>query len=356
MLHKLKASSANVWTKCAGSAKLALEHEIKTESDARKEGTAAHHVIELIASGETPIVGALTPNGWAIDDDMIEGAKIFLEAVGARATHETKVNCDQVIEGLVAIPDASRYERDDATVYLWDYKYGNGYVGAEANAQMLVEASAFLDHQPARFVMTVVQPRCFTAEPVRSWEVSIEDYTNIYLPMLQEAAKEAQVENPLVETGEHCNKCPARHACRVLQAVSAVAVDASMSASSLGLQSNHLGTELSILEAALDRIESRIKGLREQATSEIENGRPVLGYEIAQKYGRNTWCVPKENVIALGDIVGIDLRKPSEPITPAQAKKAGFDAKTLETMATKPFRGSALKKVDTQKMKGVFSK
>lgn len=355
MKHRIKASSAGLWTKCAGSAKLAGLFALDIErSEARKEGTAAHKVIEMLASGETVKDGMLTDEGYAIDESMIEGAQLFLETVGAGATHETKVDCSAVMDGLIAYPDAFRYDRDTATVHIWSYKYGHSFVDAFENAQMLVEASGMLQHEPAKFVFTVVQPRCYHAETVRSWEVDADTYRDQWLPMLRDAAVETQEDDPSVETGNHCALCPARHACKALQQVAATAIDASTIVDGSMLSGDALGTELSVLHSAVKRIEDRIKGLEEQAVHELEQGRPILGYELKQSYGHTDWTIEKDKVIALGDVLGIDLRKPAAPVSPSQAKKLGFEEKTLEGITQRPFRGAKLKPLDLKKMKGVF--
>lgn len=355
MKHKIKTSSAGLWSKCPGSAKLSQSYAIDAEpSEARKEGTAAHKVIELMASGAEVKDGMLTDEGYPIDETMIEGAQLFFETVGSGAMHETTVKCDVVLEGLTARPDAFRHDQKTNTLYIWDYKYGHSFVDAFENAQMLVEASAFMDKGLSKVVMTIVQPRCYHAEQVRSWELDWAEYVSVWLPILQDAAKESQQDDPSVETGNHCAMCPARHACKALQQVAATAVDLSMSASGAELRGDQLGTELRILEEALARIEARISGLSEQCINEIEQGRPVLGYELKQSYGHTDWTIDRDKVISIGDVLGIDLRKPPAPVSPSQARKLGFDEKTLEGITQRPFRGVKLKPVNFKKMKGVF--
>lgn len=351
-----KTSSAGIWTKCPASVPLSRQHEIpNANSDVRREGTAAHKVIEMMASGMEVKEGQLTKDGTPITDIMIEGAELFFQTVDSGAMHETKVDCSAVLPGLVAYPDAFKYDERQQEVHIWDYKFGHSFVDAFENAQMLVECSAFVNKKVRKFVMHVIQPRCFHAAPVRSWEVTYETYMNHWLPILQTAAKDSQSTDAEMQTGPHCKMCPARHACSLLRSTGYSAIDASLDGPTAEvLDNNALGMELRLLHDAVHRIEARIKGLEEQAKHEMQNGGAVYGYELKQSYGHADWMIDKDAVLATGDALGLDLRKPAAPVSPSQAKKLGFDAKAIERITQRPFRGYNLKPIDMNKMKGVF--
>lgn len=348
-------SNSNRWMHCAASIALSKPYkELYDRGEAAEEGVAAHEVIQKLASGEEAMEGQLASNNVLITKEMIEGAEIYFEEVGRGATFETKVSCDLVSKGMVAKPDAYRVDRDSATVFLWDYKFGHRPVDAFENEQMLVEAAAFLQHEPIKFVFTIVQPRNYRSSKVSRWELSSEEYINEYLPKIRLAAQNALEAEPTATTGKQCAYCPARHACTALQEVAYIGVDLSMQGSTFELSGDALGRELTTLLDAQERISARLTGLEAQALSEIEKGKAVRGFEVSGSYGNKTWTADDVTVFAIGDLAGVDLRKPSKPITPSQAIKAGVDKKTVEAMSDAPFRGYKLNRLNIKKLKGKF--
>jgi hypothetical protein len=61
-------------------------------------------------------------------------------------------------------------------------------------------------------------------------------------------------------------------------------------------------------------------------------------------------------VFAFGDAMGVELRKPQEPITPTQAVAAGLDRAIIDSasMTTRPDRGVELVKDDGQRARRAF--
>jgi hypothetical protein len=95
------------------------------------------------------------------------------------------------------------------------------------------------------------------------------------------------------------------------------------SAVPLVLSNAALGTELSLLNHHLARLEARKTGLEEMAASEIKAGKVVPGFALESTSGRVGWTKPIEEVIALGQMMGVDISKPGA-CTPTQAIKAGL--------------------------------
>lgn len=350
-------STAERWVNCHASVALAEPYwDMYQTGEARQEGIAAHEVVERMAVGEIIDVGSLTANNVVVTDEMIEGAQMYLDEVGAGATFETKVSCAPVSKDMNTVPDAFRYDRDDAKMYIWDYKFGHSEVEAFENAQLIVEASAFLEYQPASFVFVIVQPRCFTGSRIKKWEVSFDDYMTNYLPRYQAAASVVEAGTGVTNTGSHCLKCPARHACTALQQSAHLSVDICRQPSTIDLTGDALGYELGLLMDAENRIKARISGLETQAIVEMDNGRAVKGFGMEASYGNKDWTVPSEAVFALGSLLQVDLRKPSKPITPAQAIKAGVDEKSVAAISGAAYKGTRLKRLNINKLKGVFKK
>ena len=161
------------------------------------------------------------------------------------------------------------------------------------------------------------------------------------------------VHMPTATTGAHCKHCPGRHACPALQqgaysdaefAVKSLPVDLSPAAAAL---------ELKILERSLDRLTARVEGLRESLLVLGRQGERLPYYRMEQGYGRPTWTLPAEQVIAMGELMGADLAKVGV-VTPAQAKKLGVDESVIKAYSVTPLGSMKLVPDDTGDARRVF--
>ena len=80
------------------------------------------------------------------------------------------------------------------------------------------------------------------------------------------------------------------------------------------------------------------------------------GWVVEQGIGREKWGKPIAEVIALGDMLEFDLRKPVDAITPNQAKKLGVDESVITAYSTKPRTGLNIVSDNGNKAKQVFKK
>jgi len=78
------------------------------------------------------------------------------------------------------------------------------------------------------------------------------------------------------------------------------------------------------LMRAAELLDARITGLSQQATFNLHSGERVPFFRLESTQGRDKWKQRIDEVIALGDLMGVDLRKPQEAITPKQAIKKGL--------------------------------
>jgi hypothetical protein len=113
------------------------------------------------------------------------------------------------------------------------------------------------------------------------------------------------------------------------------------------LDADALGLEKRILDHAALLIEGRLTGINAQIEAMIKGGGTVPGWALEAGQGRQRWNVPTADVIALGDMLGINLRKPEEPITPKQAQKAGIDGSVISAYSETP--STALRLVESDK-------
>lgn len=326
----LPPSGADAWVRCPlwPTMNAAYPSPATPES---MEGDAAHWVL---TQGH-PRVGDIAPNGVAVTDEMLTGADLWHATIGPHHEHrhheERLPPTDAISPHCWGTPDV--WEAQDGVLHVADYKYGYGIVSAVENWQLLTYAALLL-HSPDlpsagvdRIVLTIVQPRGYGARggPVRRWDVDLLDMSE-YIRTLRNAAALATGGDPLARPGPQCGHCPGRHACHALQAAGGHIADYGAKGYRSDLTASQLGLELRALDAAAELLDARRTGLQEQAIAMIRRGEAVPHYRLDSTPGREEWARPTEEVLALGDALGVPLGKPVAAITPNQARSAGLDS------------------------------
>lgn len=359
----LAPSSAFRWGpgRCPGSAGMESHYPDEEESEDAIEGTAAHWVASEALYGRAVPIDAVQPGAFLpTDQDMIDCAGDYVRDVRdtlAAAGPDAVLAIETKITGYAGI-HALNYGTPDATIingrtrklHVWDYKYGRRYVDIFENWQLLDYAALtlFEYHVPRHewplwsISLTVFQPRNFhPSGPMREWFIDGSQLSR-YANMLTEAALLAAALDAPLKTGEHCRDCAARRACPALQRAAMSAVDFAFEALPVNMPADALGLELAILSQAALRLKARITGLEEQAKALLKSGATVPHWRTDYSYGRERWAAPVEEVILLGDALGVDLRKPPAVLTPKQAEKAGVDRAVIEVYSEAPRGAMAL--------------
>lgn len=378
----LAPSSAHIWAPpegCRASVALQAAYPSPEDSPEAREGTAAHWYVAELLNGRDVALGAVAPNGHPIDAEMIDCAQsilvdirdTMLSSPPAALRVEEKVFATSVHPNAnFGTPDAYLMDRQNRRLHIWDYKYGHRFVDALGNWQLLNYAIGIFDGEGFspdvpydhpnswwgwKVTFSIAQPRNYHAVgPVRYWELSGERIAQDYLPVLRKAAFEAMAPGALYRTGGHCRDCSGRHACPALQRSAGIAMDVSLQAQPVDLPPPAIGLELRQIDDAINRLKARQTGLEEQALSLIRGGTGVPFFTTEYASGREAWVTPPEEVFALGTMFGVDLRKPPEPITPGQARKAGVDATVISAYARKPMGALRLKRVNDDAAKLAF--
>lgn len=351
-------SAAHIWGApggCRAYPRL-VENLPEQETDETREGTAAHdiaeHMIRALIHAEpvADFVGTTANNGVLVDAEMQQGAELYAR-IAADLCRSAGVFTEgefMGIEALVAMPhvhvanwgtcDFWLFDRKEWTLHIIDFKYGHGVVEAYENWQLLdycegIRTGLRLDpiqEQNVKLVLHVVQPRAWHRNGShRKWELKLSD-TRAYMNILTASAAECTGENPVARVGKYCKHCPARTSCDAFRDAVYDAMAYSQTSSTRGpLDSGALGFELLLVERALRVLEGMRNGLAEEAAHRIGQGEVVPGRTAEVIYGRPAWCKPAEEVLALGQMFGEDLRS-KKPVTPAEAKKTGVPAEVLQ--------------------------
>lgn len=316
------------------------------------EGNAAHWVFAEMLAGRSVSEGMQAPNGVFITDEMIEGAELVVDTVRARIPAGTVLH----VEEPVAIPriHAQCWGTPDiwafygATLEVIDYKFGHRFVDEYENDQGVAYTAGIIDYladvlgkgaglldQAIKVNFTVVQPRCFyKGAPVRTWSVMASDL-RAHINQLANAAGVALAPNPPAVTNPECMDCPGRHACPALQQAAYRDAEFAVKSSPVELPPAAASLELRMLERSLGRLQARVDGMREAVATYIRQGHSVPFHRAEQGYGRQQWTMPTEQVLAMGQLMGVDLSKPGVK-TPKQAIKSGVDEAVIKAYSVTP--------------------
>lgn len=345
----LAPSSAHRWVRCPASPDMEAQYPEQGDQEAARLGTAAHWVMEQFLTGNVMVeIGAVTPNGVMVTQEMLEGAELIFNDVARRLRPRTKL----CVEQRVAIPTVHAqnwgtpdvHAWDSHDLYIWDYKFGHEQVEVFENWQLMDYAAGCIhasDIELAliKVTMIVVQPRAYhKGGPVRAWERSALEL-NPYIHTLAMAADEATSASlpPRAKpTPDGCKHCTARHACMALQRAAYQGVALAETAQASELPPDALGLEMRLLTEASKLIEARLSGLETQALALMRQAVTVPHWVLRPGTSRTVWNKPDDEILALGAMMGLDLAKPKEAITPAQATKAGLDATLTAAYSFKP--------------------
>lgn len=346
------------------------------DTEDQREGTAAHHYVSEGMLGRTVKVGDLAPNGHPITAEMVDHGDLFIKdmvreialAAAAPVPHflwhvETKVHAyGSIHPDVEGTPDGDLIDWVRKLIILWDYKYGHGYVDPYRNPQLgcylggLIDAHNIDLRDGWRVIFRVVQPRNYTVEgPIRSWAPNDVGEMLDLIGELRQSAYLAKLPGAHTTTGPHCKNCLARHACETFKRVSDGVVDMSGQATPLNLPGDALGQEIRTLRAAKARLEARLDGLEQEALARVMRSEPVRFWTLGRGDTHPRWALPDAQVVAMGAILGTDLRSP-KPVTPAQAAKMGFDEAVIKLYSRKPPGALKLVPMDEKAATKAFGK
>lgn len=362
---RVMPSALHLTVPCPGS--LQLQERVPPSPPTREqaEGEAGHLVARKHGAGEGAMWGlgrkfetAGLP--WEVDSDMIDGALIYAGEVTAAGRFEDPVNIPDVHPtNCWGTPDFWYYSSHNI-LRVVDYKYGHRYVEVFRHYQLIAYAAGvarFLN-LPAEtvVVLVIVQPRNYSHGAVRRWETTVGEVIEICHRDIFPAVNKALGPNPPTKTGRHCLDCRARHACATLQRADESIVDFSETAELAVMPNESVGAELRILAEAIKLLEARYTGLYEQASNIARSGVPVRWWQMESGHGKYTWLpdTTVEQITAMGDLLGVNVRQPPKLLTPTQAVKNGIDEGIISQYAHRPRGALRLVQDDTTAFRKIF--
>lgn len=338
---------------CSGSAVME-QHYPEEQSDDARDGDAAHWAFAEQLNGRVVAEGQITPAGVTLTAEMLEACDVGLDYVQRKtngmmgslmiehAVYPKRIHPDmkgKLDVGAWLFPASRRPH-----LFLADFKYGHRFVDAYENAQLIAYACGMLDEtkyedQAVDVTLAIIQPRCYQGGAVREWHVPAAELRG-HINRLQMAVEDAHVA-PVTRVNMECIDCKARHACPTFQADAYRTLQYSGSAVPFNLPVEAAGLELRWLEAAEKRLKGRITGLSAQIEAQLKDGQRVPWWRLESTAGREVWRNPAEALV-MGETMGLSVARPVEPITPAQARKAGIPAEVVAEYAHRPTGGVKL--------------
>lgn len=382
---RLAPSAAPQWGYCSGSV-LAQSAVPNVDSEQSRVGTAAHWVGESVlrtwASPGTDLAQAVdyldrpAPNGVVIDEEMVEGAQVFVDDVMSVCSEqggltslmvEHRVHAPQIHADNWGTLDAALFRPEKNRLYIWDYKHGHRVCNATENLQLINYAGGLVNElringaqeQAIDVHFRIVQPFAYrSGGPVDEWVVRLSDLRG-WFNLLHSQAGEVD-NNPATTSGAHCRDCAAVGRCVTAKAASYSVIHYvkepyqidTMSSADVAIEMGILSTGETIIKARREAIEDDLK-------QRVVDGDQGSGYVLQGKVGRLDWTVPAEQAVALGAQFGVDINKPTA-LTPTQAVKAApiavrkmFEG-VVKTISAKPARGTELVKLKDSRTANAF--
>lgn len=336
----IRPSAAGRWVHCPGSASMEAAHP-SLDSSHSSEGHACHNIAAMaLRTGLYLTEGCLSPCGTIATQEMLDAAELYVQDIifTQDMTRLETLNIEQPVTITpvnplcFGTPDCWMYDPVRCILYIWDLKYGYGIVEAFQNWQLITYVAGIiheykLPENTMQVCMRIVQPRANHPEgPIREWRVSATELRPYINKLFNSAAKALNPgQGNTLHSGQHCRYCSGRHACPALRETAYYGVDISGRLEIENITSEALCREYRLLQAAADRIAYRLTGVEAQMIARTKSGDTATGHRLESALGRLSWDRPPAEVISMGDLIELDLRKAVEPITPAQAIKAGLN-------------------------------
>lgn len=286
----LSASSAHRWLACPPSA-VAAEGYKNEGTEYTREGTLAHEVAEIYASGRT-INDSPWPDG--IDKEMLDYAQGYADYIQEHTTSPAAVVLlEQRVDFSPWVPDG--FGTCDCLILqgraltVIDYKYGVSVpVSAQDNPQMQLYALGALNdygiaYEVDTVEMHIYQPRI---NNISTATISAADLLAWADKVVRPTAAKAAKGKGDYKAGEHCRFCPHAGRCRALTKTCTEYVNAHGMRVSVPVLAPHEVAEVLQMEPLVSLWLKRVK---DQALSTMMSGGEVPGYKVVEGRGSRGW-------------------------------------------------------------------
>lgn len=370
---ELRLSQAADWVKCAAYPRMnrspqAALMDAAGDHTVREEGTAIHWAAECMLRGQcvpNDLIGKPASNGVMLDDELLDVAALYVSVLNAKPVDwhiEELLHAPDIHPKCGGTPDAYGFNVEEQLIEVADCKGGFRFVDAWINWQLLGYLSAILTKHPewrnARGVrFTIVQPRAYSPLGAVRDETVVLSQCYPLLQELSDAAHVAAGDTAPAVAGSQCDNCNARASCNVAMQAGMRALEVSGEPELYDLTAVAVDYELLRIDEAIRMLKARQTGLEAMAQHMISNGVTLTHFSIERSAGRLKWIDDdaESKAIAMGDLYGVNLRKPVVAITPTQAADR-VPKVLLETYARRNRGAAKLTRFDATSVAKAFSK
>ena len=357
----LAPSSAAQWGNCSGSV-MAQFQVPDAEHPRTRAGTASHWVASeaLLSYRDSEhgiarcdrFIGKTAPNGVVIDEEMAEGAQVYVDYCIDLACHYDVTPETMLIEHRVSMPQIHAHNwgtldfalihydaewvdhgtinarrRNIVSIWLCDYKFGHRNVKAVGNLQLVNYCAGLINElnidgfedQHIRVHFAVVQPFAFHGDgPVSTWTGTLSDLRADFNRLTAKAHEAFAA--PSCTSGAWCRDCKAIIRCDTAKRSAYSVTDYVNEPVALETYTaEQLGTEYGILLAASKTLKARLEAIEEDLTHRIGKGEAGSGFSVQSSKGRLAWTCDPAAAVAICSQFGVDAAKPGV-LTPTQVK------------------------------------
>lgn len=321
-------STAKRVINCPGSVKLCQKMPPKVAGPDADRGTLLHSAIERVFDtgiSAKQCVG-MKYGDFVLDEDMLEDAlqpavDVVVNIIDPDAEMEfaceAEVGFGDLLPGVFGTMDL--IGRKGNVGVIADYKFGNGYVDATENDQLLFGIAAALRTPKhswafdgvAEIECYIVQPAC--GQGYSKWVTTLDRVARFEAELVT-AVKESEKQAPTLRHGEYCKWCNAKLICPVMTG----AIDRALKTSLENIGPAKIDEYLQ----QADIIEGWIRDLRELALQMANNGVALPNYKLVAKRATRRWTNEQQAKDAL---IGMGLEESeiteTALLSPAQAEK-----------------------------------
>lgn len=345
-LHSPKgASSAERWMNCPGSSTLlkALNLPETDEPDYRRDGIAAHDAAATCLKGGQDaweLMDGRLFNEVEVSADMAAAIQVYLDHVrplmegAGQVLIEKRIGQDPTkrphpdFYGTVDFACVKRENEleDPATVFVRDYKHGEGIIVEPDTPQLKYYAYGIIMSNYYRdetiVDLGIVQPRAYhDAGPIRNLRMTAGELKKWGEEILIPAMEAAEIDNTF-DTGKWCRFCPAKLFCPLLTGLFGAAAKADPKAIP-NFSHQRIGLEYKQREA----VKFYIGALEAEAARRLNTGQVVPGIKLVLKQAKRVWAADAPPLFA--EKFGDEAFEPRELKSPAQMEKINPSAKLL---------------------------
>lgn len=298
----LSASSSSRWLKCPPSALAATLYE-NADTVYTREGTLAHEVAEVMASGRACSVYT-GPDNQEADKEMIDCAAGYRDYIKEQLKSDSAVVLlEQRLDFSPWVPDGfgtgDCILLQNRELHVIDYKYGRGVaVSAEGNTQMRLYGLGALNdygdiYDIDEVVLHIYQPRMNNVSVKRLSREELLVWGEEIKPIALLAAEGKGDFN----SGEHCRFCPHAGACPKLAEDCMKIVDINGGQAAVPTLPPW---KISDILKSEPMISAWLRAVKDRALSSLLDGEEVPGFKVVEgKLGNRAWTSEEEVINAL---------------------------------------------------------